>query len=213
MLNPVRKEFKDKSEPKHRYIAKFDLKQCFPKHILYQDVLEKEKFITALEIAGKLTPSFNLVTHYYCFDEFYECSYDVYCNIAEMCKKYGIAHVYDIGCCFPFQARIFNEFGIKYTGIEVIRDFRPDIAKVDVIFGKYPFDIRVTDKKHTAAISNLCVGYQANGQEVANQIAKDFNYFCGYVPGDFRNLLLKKFSVLEKKQGNFGISFYDKLPF
>ena len=180
---------------------------------LYQDVLEKEKFITALEIAGKLTPSFNLVTHYYCFDEFYECSYDEYCDIAEMCKKYGISHVYDIGCCFPFQARIFNKFGIKYTGVEVTSDFRPDIAKVDVIFGKYPFNIRVTDRKHTAAISNLCVGYQANGQEVANQIAKDFNYFCGYVPGDFKNLLLKKFSVLEKKQGKFGISFYDKLPF
>ena len=175
---------------------------------LYQDVLEKEKFITALEIAGKLIPSFNLATHYYCFDEFYECSYDEYCDIAEMCKKYGITHVYDIGCCFPFQARIFNKFGIKYTGVEVNSDFRPDIAKVDVIFGKYPFDIRVTDRKHTAAISNLCVGYQANSQGVANQIAKDFDYFCGYVPFDFKELLRKDFSVIKTNQGDFGISFY-----
>ena len=178
------------------------------KESLYQDILEKEKFLIGLEIAGKLIPSFDLSVHYYCFDEFYECSYDEYVDIAKMCKKYGISHVYDIGCCFPFQARIFNKFGIKYTGVEVTSDFRPDIAKVDVIFGKYPFDIRVTDRKHTAAISNLCVGYQANSQEVANQIAKDFDYFCGYVPFDFKKLLLKDFSVIKTNQGDFGISFY-----
>ena len=178
------------------------------KESLYQDILEKEKFLIGLEIAGKLIPSFDLSVHYYCFDEFYECSYDEYVDIAKMCKKYGISHVYDIGCCFPFQARIFNKFGIKYTGVEVTSDFRPDIAKVDVIFGKYPFDIRVTDRKHTAAISNLCVGYQANGQEVANQIAKDFDYFCGYVPFDFKELLRKDFSVIKTNQGDFGISFY-----
>lgn len=178
------------------------------KENLYQDILEKEKFLIRLEIAGKLIPSFDLSAHYYCFDEFYECSYDEYVDIAKMCKKYGISHVYDIGCCFPFQARIFNKFGIKYTGVEVTSDFRPDIAKVDVIFGEYPFDIRVTDRKHTAAISNLCVGYQANSQEVANQIAKDFDYFCGYVPFDFKKLLRKDFSVIKTNQGDFGISFY-----
>ena len=160
---------------------------------------------------GKVPNSGKIMSNGWCmidcgtFDEFSECSVSTYYAMAKECVKRGITHVYDVGCCTAWQARIFNSVGISYTGIEVsshdlsLSPFKTSAKEknVEYINKAYPFPISVKDKEHTAVISNLCVGYgllEGNPErkedfthKMYEQIAKDFDYFIGSVgPDDFK---------------------------
>lgn len=111
----------------------------------------------------------------YCYHEYCEGSYFAYRQIAQKCRKYHLTHVYDIGCCYPFQAQWFTEQGIAYTGIE--QESHDAIPGVSVIHRRYPFPI-ATDK-HSAAVSLLCVGFQLDTKDVWEQIAQDFPFYIG----------------------------------
>lgn len=122
----------------------------------------------------------------YCFYEFIENSLPIYKTIAETCKENNITHVYDIGCCIAFQAKLFQVLRIKYTGIETSKwsiEESPQGKNIQYIHKAYPFPIHIEDPEHTAAISNLCIGYLIDPAEKAyEQMAKNFRYFCGH-PG------------------------------
>ena len=121
----------------------------------------------------------------YCFEEFWDGGYDVYCDIADVCQSRGITTVYDIGSCYGFQSRIFEKRGIRYIGIESTDSANDSLSgeQVSYIQGEYPFPINVEDKAHTAAISSLCVGYLTNSGTYA-QTAKDFNILIGIFGND-----------------------------
>ena len=137
----------------------------------------------------------------YCLDSFMqEGSKELYFSIAKECKKNGMTHVYDIGCCVAFQAKIFNAMGMKYTGIEMSRQSIHDSPRgknINYANASYPFSIRVLDKKHAVAISNLCLGYELDGKDESlkyDRLAKDFDNFCGFLGEE-------KFSVFKDKFG------------
>ena len=120
----------------------------------------------------------------YCFSEFCEGSCARYRKIAELCVEHGISTVYDIGCCIAFQAKVFQSYGIDYVGIEVDSkdiELAPKGTGIRYIHGKYPFPVVTADRDHTAAVSELCIGYLAYGDAVQQQLADDFEYFCGAV--------------------------------
>ena len=119
-------------------------------------------------------------------------SVETYWRIAKKCKEHGITHVYDIGCNCGWQAKIFRFMGIKYTGVEAERaslDIAPMGEGIDYIARSYPFEIHVDDKEHTAAVSNLCLGYlfPDNQKETYDRLAEDFKYFCGSLGPDEMN--------------------------
>ena len=127
----------------------------------------------------------------YCeaFDSFVDGGLQRYEQIAKMCKANGIVKVFDIGCNVALHAKVFKEYGISYTGVEMFKEFvslSPQGDEISYIHGIYPFGIEVDDKAHTAAVSELCVGYQASGEKVWEQLAKDFDYFAG-LPGPGKN--------------------------
>ena len=88
------------------------------------------------------------------------------------------------GCCIAFQAKVFQSYGIDYVGIEVDSkdiELAPKGTGIRYIHGKYPFPVVTADRDHTAAVSELCIGYLACGDAVQQQLADDFEYFCGAV--------------------------------
>lgn len=122
----------------------------------------------------------------YCFSEFCDGSCARYRKIAELCVEHGISTVYDIGCCIAFQAKVFQSYGIDYVGVEMDKkeiELAPVGKGIRYICGKYPFPIVTGDRDHTAAVSELCIGYRylASGDAVQQQLADDFEYFCGAV--------------------------------
>lgn len=163
-----------------------DIRQLYKKEIkernsYYEECL-KGYYIGINDIAER---------YFYCFDEFMECSTGTYIKIAEICKTYNINCVYDIGCCYPFQHKIFDYYGIKYVGVEISSYI--SLPDVPILYGEYPFSINVPDRKHTAAISNLCISYQAHGQDVYRQLNNDFDYFFGYICEKEQELFRKTF--------------------
>lgn len=147
------------------------------------------------------------------WDEFAEASAPLYANIAKECKKHGITHVYDIGCCTAWQGRIFKAVGIEYTGIEAEgRDafFAPKEDGITFVHSAYPYPIQVEDREHTAAISNLCVGFsllEGNPDkredftlELYKQLAADFDYFIGNVGPDEFKYFNSRFGILGKNE-------------
>ena len=135
----------------------------------------------------------------YCFESFIEASMESYLEIAKQCKENGITHVYDIGCCTAFQSKIFQHMGIQYTGVELLTYCVNDSPKgkgIDYINKEYPFEIKVKDKEHTAAISNLCVGFLIQPAEKCySQLSKDFRYFCGGLGPDKFTDFCHKFGI------------------
>ena len=113
----------------------------------------------------------------YCYYEWFEASATIYRRIADKCKELGITKVYDIGCCYPFQADFFTDNNIEYIGIDILKDVFYN--KTKIIHKKYPFEIKTDDKNKTAAIAILCMGYLINRQESWKQISNDFNYYFG----------------------------------
>ena len=193
-----------------------------PMEKLYQEeFLESERAIKEIDAlflrTGKLPSSCDEMSNGWrmidcgSFDEFIECSMPIYCEIARQCKEQGITHVYDIGCCTAWQGRIFAAAGIDYTGIEVDphdKSLMPKQDGIRMVNRAYPFSIETKDRAHTAAISNLCVGYsllegnptkrQDFTRKMYEQIAKDFDYFIGSVGPDERSYFQSRFGILEK---------------
>ena len=140
----------------------------------------------------------------YSFQSFmHEGSSALYYQIAKQCKKHGMQHVYDIGCNVGFQSRIFRTMGMKYTGVEMSKRSYEDACRengAEYIHATYPVKIDVLDRRHTAAISNLCIGFELDGKDERmkyDQIAKDFDYFCGS-PGEIGFSYFKdKFGIEE----------------
>ena len=133
-------------------------------------------------------------------------SLEVYTKIARKCKNHGITHVYDIGCNCGWQAKIFQNEGIKYTGIEIEKaslDIAPQGNGINYIAKGYPFKIDVEDKQHTAAISSLCLGYlfENKQKEAYDRLAEDFRYFCGSLGPDEFSYFTSKFGVSESEKG------------
>lgn len=133
-------------------------------------------------------------------------SLETYIKIARKCKNHGITHVYDIGCNCGWQAKIFQNEGIKYTGIELEKaslDIAPKGNGIDYIAKRYPFKINVEDKQHTAAISSLCLGYLLGDKqkEAYNRLAEDFRFFCGSLGPDEFSHFTSKFGVSESEKG------------
>lgn len=155
--------------------------------------------IARMEYGKKKNPSDLETDYWYCFDEFCEGTKDAYYKICELCEKHGIRRVVDIGCSYAFQNRIFFDAGIDYVGLERLSYtayYNREIERY-VQHGTYPVKYRATDRKVTAAISNLCVGYEADSDEVYKQIAADFDYFCGGFDGKVAEKLKKYFSVTQ----------------
>lgn len=139
------------------------------------------------------------------FLNFMEGSAEIYLRIAKKCKQHGITHVYDIGCNCGWQAKIFQKMGITYTGIEVevaSLQIAPRGDGISYISKAYPFPISITDKDHTAAISNLCLGYLLGDKqkEAYEQLAKDFRYFCGSLGPDNMNDFGNLFGMSEPEK-------------
>ena len=133
-------------------------------------------------------------------------SVETYWRIAKKCKEHGITHVYDIGCNCGWQSKIFRFMGIKYTGIEAEKaslDIAPNGEGIEYIAKPYPFSINVTDKEHTVAISNLCLGYSfvENQKETYDRLAKDFKYFCGSLGPDEMNYFSTLYGMSEAEKG------------
>lgn len=168
----------------------------------FREVYKRELYVYKLYCdacrSGRFIPSLGLEQHYYCWEGFVEVSAEVYKKISDLCHKFGIRHVYDIGCAFPFQANLFWYWGIAYTGIDDSKrtvDNANTIHRIHTLYGKYPFKIQ-TDFK-SCAISNLCVGYQANSDKVYQQIVEDFPYYCGVLNGRSKEMLLPYYRVVE----------------
>lgn len=149
----------------------------------------------------------------YCFECFVEASMESYYEIAKQCKEHGMTHVYDIGCCTAFQSKIFQQMGIQYTGVEILTYCVEDSPKgkgIDYINKPYPFAIDVKDKEHTAAISNLCVGFLIQPtKKCYNQLSRDFRYFCGGLGPDEFPYFCKKFGITEVDKNRNGIVWGD----
>ena len=133
-------------------------------------------------------------------------SVETYWRIAKKCKEHGITHVYDIGCNCGWQAKIFRFMGIKYTGVEAEKaslDIAPTGERIDYIARPYPFEIHVDDKEHTAAVSNLCLGYlfPDNQKETYDRLAEDFKYFCGSLGPDEMNYFASLYGMSEAEKG------------
>ena len=167
-----------------------------------REVYKRELYVYKLYCeacrSGRFIPSWDLEQYYYCWEEFAEVSAEVYKKISDLCHKFGIRHVYDIGCAFPFQANLFWYWGIAYTGIDDSKrtvDNANTIHRIHTLYGKYPFKIQ-TDSK-SCAISNLCVGYQASSDEVYQQIVEDFPYYCGILNDRSKEMLLPYYRVVE----------------
>lgn len=146
----------------------------------------------------------------YCFSEFCDGGCARYRKIAELCQKYGITTVYDIGCCIAFQAKVFQSYGIDYVGIEVDSkdiELAPKGKGIRYIRGKYPFPVVTADRDHTAAVSELCVGYLACGDAVQQQLADDFEYFCGAVGGADVKQFYQNFRIVKREMSE-GLPVY-----
>ena len=133
-------------------------------------------------------------------------SVEIYTKIARKCKNHGITHVYDIGCNCGWQAKIFQNEGIQYTGIEIEEAslaIAPRGKGIDYIAKAYPFEIHVDDKVHTAAISSLCLGYLYGDKqkETYDRLAEDFRFFCGSLGPDDFSYFTSKFGVSESEKG------------
>ena len=140
----------------------------------------------------------------YCFSEFMEGSFQIYSEIAQLCKEHDIKHVYDIGSCIAFQGKIFTSLGMKYTGVEMETNSIKETTYYDgmeMFMGTYPFSLKVEDTDHTIAVSNLCLGYLLkDGNQGYKQLAKDFRYFCGSIGPDCFDAFQKHFGVLSASQ-------------
>ena len=149
---------------------------------VFKEELHKRDMLLGKFCAGTCSKDEDLWD--YCFSEFCEGSCARYRKIAERCVEHGISTVYDIGCCIAFQAKVFQSYGIDYVGIEVDSkdiELAPKGTGIRYIHGKYPFPVVTADRDHTAAVSELCIGYLAYGDAVQQQLADDFEYFCGAV--------------------------------
>ena len=74
---------------------------------------------------------------------------------------------------------------------------------IDYIARPYPFEIHVDDKEHTAAVSNLCLGYlfPDNQKETYDRLAEDFKYFCGSLGPDEMNYFASLYGMSEAEKG------------
>ena len=181
--------------------------------IASKDIFQKQnKSIDDFSLQDKASNGWTALK-LYCFDEFMDGTADIYKEIALQCKAHGMKHVYDIGCCDPFQGKIFTALGMKYTGIEMEKDSVNDAILydgMDIIHATYPIPIQVEDKEHTVAVSNLCLGYLIQDAERGyEQLAKDFRYFCGSLGPDKFEVFEQKFGVLEVS-GAYPIIWADK---
>lgn len=170
----------------------------------FREVYKREIYVYKLYCracrSGRFTPSDDLSKHYYCWEEFAEVSANVYKKISDLCHKHGIRHVYDIGCAFPFQANLFWYWGIAYTGIDNSKrtvDNANTIHKIHTLYGQYPFKVKTNEKETACAISNFCVGYQANSEKVYQQIAEDYPYYCGILNEESRKGLDPYFKTID----------------
>lgn len=159
---------------------------------LYADIIAKRRKFAKAKNATDLQ-----IEYFYCFDEFAEGTHEQYEQMCELCKQHGIRKVVDIGSCYAFQQRIFFQVGIDYLGIEKLSHiaYHSYATLYYIHHATYPVKYRTTDRKHTAAISNLCVGYEARSNEVYEQIAQDFDYFCGGIDAEIAQKLKKYFNV------------------
>lgn len=168
---------------------------------LYSDLIkERQEYIRNY---NKRPVSDLEVTYWYCFDVFREGTAEVYNKICSICKEHDINGVFDIGCCFAFQSRIFKSNGIHYCGLEMV-DYIACMAAQQtslICYGKYPLGVRMSkffrNQFRIAAVSNLCVGYQADSDDVYKQLAQDFDYFCGGVSEEAKQKLRRYFNVEE----------------
>lgn len=168
---------------------------------LYADLLQgRQKYA---ENSNKRPVSDLEVEYWYCFEKFCEGTAQAYYKICDLCKQHKINGVFDIGCCFAFQSRIFKSNEIHYGGLEMV-DYIAVMAAQQtslICYGKYPLEVRMSkflrNQFRIAAVSNLCVGYQADSDEVYKQLAQDFDYFCGGVSEEAKQKLRRYFNVEE----------------
>ena len=142
----------------------------------------------------------------YCYEEFMQSgSLVTYLLVAEQCRRNGITHVYDIGCCTALQAKIFQSMGIQYTGIECDKTCllnAPQGEGIEYINSVYPFPIKVEDKEHTAVVSNLCLGFLIKPAEKAyEQLSEDFRFFCGDIGPNGFSSFISRFGITDGLNG------------
>jgi hypothetical protein len=147
-----------------------------------------------------------------CFDEFGEVSAQFYFKIARTCKEKGIKKIYDIGCAVPFQAKIFNHYGIDYVGIDNDASSFVGWAQDNYInhaVRNYPFPIQA--EKNTAIVTSYCLGYFSRGEETYEQMKKDFRYFCGFIgTGSEFNKFRTRFAVTDSISTELPLCFADR---
>lgn len=157
-----------------------------------------------IDIAWNVRSNDNLMKLSYSLDAImeYGCSLDTYIKILEYMIANGFDEIVDIGIAYGWQAKIFLDNNIKYTGVDrynhlIVYKNKPDFR---FIHGTYPdVDIEKQGNK-TLGVANMSLGWGMFDEDISLVVEKlkdDFDTAIVYVQKDFIEECSKYFDIVD----------------
>lgn len=155
-----------------------------------------------IDIAWNVRSNDNLMKLSYSLDAImeYGCSLDTYIKILEYMIANGFDEIVDIGIAYGWQAKIFLDNNIKYTGVDrynhlIVYKNKPNFR---FIHGTYPnVDIEKQGNK-TLGVANMSLGWGMFDEDISLVVEKlrdDFDTAIVYVQKDFIEECSKYFDI------------------
>lgn len=157
-----------------------------------------------IDIAWNVRSNDNLMQLSYSLDEIMErdCSLDVYIKILEYMTANGFDEIVDIGIAYGWQAKMFLNNDIKYTGVDrnnhlIVYKNKPDFR---FIHGTYP-NVDIERQGHkTLGVAILSLGWGMFDEDISLVVEKlkdDFDTAIVYAQKDFIEECSKYFDIVD----------------
>ena len=155
-----------------------------------------------IDIAWNVRSNDNLMQLSYSLDAImeYGCSLDTYIKILEYMIANGFDEIVDIGIAYGWQAKIFLDNNIKYTGVDrynhlIVYKNKPNFR---FIHGTYPNVDIVKQGNKTLGVANMSLGWGMFDEDISLVVEKlkdDFDTAIVYVQKDFIEECSKYFDI------------------